>query len=158
MFFFHFCFSPLPFQASNILPIIPYQTKHTISYINTTKRTVQNSSDNAETAETIEAEETPIAVPPPQPKLERPQSLSLQTSEDVEVEEDVKGEIQPQFVHTKSNFDIVEDIKKLAVAQNQATPTSKTPDKGDGDAARKTPSHLTEQGFFDLKFYHNKLW
>lgn len=23
---------------------------------------------------------------------------------------------------------------------------------------RKTPSHLTDQGFFDLKFYHNKLW
>ncbi|KAJ8973085.1 hypothetical protein NQ317_009175 [Molorchus minor] len=23
---------------------------------------------------------------------------------------------------------------------------------------RKTPSHLTEQGFLDLKFYHNRLW
>lgn len=26
------------------------------------------------------------------------------------------------------------------------------------ETTRKTPSHLTEQGFFDLKFYHNKLW
>ncbi|KAK9752324.1 hypothetical protein QE152_g4284 [Popillia japonica] len=125
-------------------------------------RNIRNSSDDtdkADTVETVEAEQmTPVTIPPAQPKLERPQSLSLQTSEDVEGDDEVKGEIRPQYVHTKSNFDIVEDIKKLSIAQNQATPTSKTPDKGDGDGSRKTPSHLTEQGFFDLKFYHNKLW
>lgn len=27
----------------------------------------------------------------------------------------------------------------------------------DTPVGRKTP-HLTDQGFFDLKFYHNKLW
>lgn len=125
---------------------------------------MQNSSDNAEIAEddVDEAEEeAPTVVPPlpPQPKLERPQSLSLQTSEDIEGDEEIKGEMRQQHhVHTKNNFDIVEDIKKLSVAEDEAAPTSKTPDRGDGDTPRKTPSHLTEQGFFDLKFYHNKLW
>lgn len=36
----------------------------------------------------------------------------------------------------------------------------RAPDATDSDGTsvgRKTP-HLTDQGFFDLKFYHNKLW
>lgn len=32
------------------------------------------------------------------------------------------------------------------------------PDEGDLSSTSKAPSHLTEQGYFDLKFYHNKLW
>lgn len=28
----------------------------------------------------------------------------------------------------------------------------------DAASVSKPPSHLTEQGYFDLKFYHNKLW
>lgn len=36
----------------------------------------------------------------------------------------------------------------------------RAPDDTDSEGTsvgRKTP-HLTDQGFFDLKFYHNKLW
>lgn len=32
------------------------------------------------------------------------------------------------------------------------------PDDGDDSSETKAASHLTEQGYFDLKFYHNKLW
>lgn len=50
------------------------------------------------------------------------------------------------------NIKLDEAVHKLAEAIEEVS-------KCEADIMeRKTPSHLTDQGFFDLKFYHNKLW
>jgi hypothetical protein len=92
------------------------------------------------------------------PKLERPRSLSIQLSEEQTEDkknDDVESEVPPKETEIDE-----EAIEKLEISQNGADVENKeekteTPDKTPG---KKTPSHLTEQGFFDLKFYHNKLW
>ncbi|EFA00356.2 alpha-tubulin N-acetyltransferase isoform X4 [Tribolium castaneum] len=90
------------------------------------------------------------------PKLERPRSLSIQPSDEPtednnqnenDVESEVLEEVEIIENLTIENGADVVDTKNEKIA----TPEAKTPGK-------RTPSHLTEQGFFDLKFYHNKLW
>ncbi|KAJ3661187.1 hypothetical protein Zmor_005596 [Zophobas morio] len=92
------------------------------------------------------------------PKLERPRSLSIQLSE--EQTEDKKNDVESEVLPKETDIE-EETIEKLTISENGAdvehkdenipTPENKSPGK-------RTPSHLTEQGFFDLKFYHNKLW
>lgn len=92
------------------------------------------------------------------PKLERPRSLSIQLSEEqteekqndvesevLEKEVEIEEEIIENLINSENGADVVDNKEKIA------SPENKTPGK-------RTPSHLTEQGFFDLKFYHNKLW
>lgn len=98
----------------------------------------------------------------PSPKLERPRSLSIQISVD---EHDKKeemaagppenGEVHEETVEEKKDETAEVEEKMGDLEINVA---EKTPESVDGGAVgRKTP-HLTDQGFFDLKFYHNKLW
>lgn len=71
---------------------------------------------------------------PESPKLERPQSLSIQTNDEI-VEDGPGVAAVEELAHKVRELEVEEEPHK-----------------------KKTPSHLTEQGFFDLKFYHNKLW
>ncbi|CAH0546557.1 unnamed protein product [Brassicogethes aeneus] len=87
----------------------------------------------------------PIEKKPDSPKLERPQSLRIQMSEDGDSIEIVNDADVPDHQNGHVAHDeLVEQVRQVDL---EAEP-----------AQKKTPSHLTEQGFFDLKFYHNKLW
>lgn len=91
------------------------------------------------------------------PKLERPRSLSIQQNEGNNEDEanDVKceEELDEEIVRIEANMERIHfghDEKGAKDVEHLSEP--------DKAAGKKTPSHLTEQGFFDLKFYHNKLW
>lgn len=90
-------------------------------------------------------------------KLERPRSLSIQKSE-----EDV-GEIAPNGNNCKnldSNIQLtnIQDNLKAVAIDEGAISENLLPPEADDSSITKTPSHLTNQGYFDMKFYHNKLW
>lgn len=99
---------------------------------------------------------------PPSPKLERPRSLSIQPS----IEEDEKNnangsENDKGEVPEEPDEKPTENIAKVDVevkSDDRGTSVKITEHLPESHVGRKTPSHLTEQGFFDLKFYHNKLW
>lgn len=100
----------------------------------------------------------------PSPKLERPRSLSIQISvEDAEKQEEKNLNEAVSEVPEESD-EKVDDVVDIKVGDHVEIITSKLgtsvqiTDPEENSAGRKTPSHLTEQGFFDLKFYHNKLW
>ena len=100
------------------------------------------------------------------PKLERPRSLSLQQSEEVTDEGNVEQPTnQVEQVDQEQNQDVAEIENVLGKVTLEEVDGVKPPENEDNlttptatDGVKKTPSHLTEQGFFDLKFYHNKLW
>lgn len=71
--------------------------------------------------------------------------------------ENVEGEVQEEA--DKKDEKKEEDVDiEIKMGNLDVKLVEKTPDGVDGaSVGRKTP-HLTEQGFFDLKFYHNKLW
>lgn len=95
-------------------------------------------------------------------KLERPNSLSIQQNEELENEiaatvnnKDVEGKDETGAVDDTENEVVDEPIVSEISAKLASVSASKGEEKS---PSKKTPSHLTEQGFFDLKFYHNKLW
>lgn len=53
-------------------------------------------------------------------------------------------------------FNLTNDAKQVNIDTENVLHIE--PDEGDPSSSSKAPSHLTEQGYFDLKFYHNKLW
>lgn len=73
------------------------------------------------------------AAPPANDSSEVQEETDEKTDEDVEVVEVKLGNLDVKVVEKAS--DVVDSAS----------------------VGRKTP-HLTDQGFFDLKFYHNKLW
>lgn len=94
-------------------------------------------------------------------KLERPRSLSIhpneepieETTNDINTKE--KAVLEEQIEEVQNEIDSIKlngQPKEIS-----ADVTSETAVE-DEKLGRKTPSHLTEQGYFDLKFYHNKLW
>lgn len=101
-------------------------------------------------------------------KLERPNSLSIQQSEDLEDEHNVAATNNGVAVDVvKSEVKAAELGKAEEINRNEVDNTmndevdvtsAKLSDLNVDQNSKKTPSHLTEQGFFDLKFYHNKLW
>lgn len=116
-------------------------------------------------------------------KLERPRSLSLQQNEETIVEgnnrRDIEGEghFRSQLDNVGDDFDgpeinrndSLEELRNIEQLKIDSESQKHVHAKADGSneskmlddqpqSARKTPSHLTDQGFFDLKFYHNKLW
>lgn len=92
-------------------------------------------------------------------KSERPRSLSLQQSEPddesdtkdlgAETEEDKMKELEEDMGDVK-----LDDARKVNIDTENILQIE--PD--DASSVSKAPSHLTEKGYFDLKFYHNKLW
>ncbi|KAK9891423.1 hypothetical protein WA026_014660 [Henosepilachna vigintioctopunctata] len=85
------------------------------------------------------------------PKLERPKSLEIQMDNSVQeprIEEPIEEGPEDE-VDVVPAQDIEPEIQKLEITGDMS------PSPGSG---KKTPRHLTEQGYFDLKFYHNKLW
>lgn len=94
-------------------------------------------------------------------KLERPNSLSIQQNEELEneiaaVNKDAerKDEIDGAVDDTENEADVPPIVSEISAKLAEVS-VGKGEDKS---PSKKTPSHLTEQGFFDLKFYHNKLW
>lgn len=88
------------------------------------------------------------------PKLERPRSLSIQQSD--ENNDDETNNVKCEEPEEDEIINIETNVEKINIStENDQPPPNDEPDKTTG---KKTPSHLTEQGFFDLKFYHNKLW
>lgn len=99
--------------------------------------------------------------------------MSIQRSEESEIldkkiTEDIKSEVQPEEAEKKSKDEldnIENDVEKIEIAksvpQSQAA-NSSTKDSvngsDDSDSRSKSPNPLTAQGFFDLKFYHSRLW
>lgn len=102
----------------------------------------------------------------PSPKLERPRSLSIQISVDEtgkkEDEDGAKTDSKVQEELDENTDEKKDEIKEVEIKMENldVKVVRKAPDATDTDGTsvgRKTP-HLTDQGFFDLKFYHNKLW
>ncbi|KAJ8950650.1 hypothetical protein NQ318_010850 [Aromia moschata] len=94
------------------------------------------------------------------PKLERPRSLSIQQSEEQPKEtnsNDVNSKTPETATHEPkdSPVKLEEGQIEKGKAQTEQAPLSEADNL---PAGKKTPSHLTEQGYLDLKFYHNKLW
>lgn len=109
-------------------------------------------------------------------KLARPRSLSIQLSDESashpnDIENDVEGEVLvvEKIDEIDENLGGKRHIThsvKIQLKENQhynddvdgvvTTPT----DHQRSAAGKRTPAanHLTDQGYFDLKFYHNKLW
>lgn len=97
------------------------------------------------------------------PKLARPRSLSIQLSfeePDGKQEQNSNDVISEVHAETKKTEEIDNDYKtdnvEVEINNTAVTIHEHLPDNAQ-NIGRKTP-HLTEQGFFDLKFYHNKLW
>lgn len=86
------------------------------------------------------------------PKLERPKSLEIQTEISVQ-EPQVPLEMPTVDEDDGIQDDIEPELQKLTINENFTAPPASSDDSG-----KKTPRHLTDQGYFDLKFYHNKLW
>ncbi|KAG5885153.1 hypothetical protein JTB14_037602 [Gonioctena quinquepunctata] len=97
-----------------------------------------------------DAEKTPV-------KLERPRSLTIQLNEEPQLKDNVPSE--SETIKDADEIDVGkidlddEKVEEIITAAPEDPPSSELE-----NPARKTPSHLTEQGYFDLKFYHNKLW
>lgn len=100
----------------------------------------------------------------PSPKLERPRSLSIQISvEEAEKQEEknLNEAVSEVPEEIDENVDDTFDVKvgdHVEVVTSKLGTSVQITDQEENSVGRKTPSHLTEQGFFDLKFYHNKLW
>ncbi|XP_076272790.1 alpha-tubulin N-acetyltransferase-like [Rhynchophorus ferrugineus] len=109
-------------------------------------------------------------------KADRPQSLNLEVTEMLQpVENVVKNGNGEETLDGKVDDDvdildgeeevitldeIKDEVENLEEAALHRTPMSKSPvieAAGIVTPGRNTPG-LTEQGYFDLKFYHNKLW
>lgn len=97
------------------------------------------------------------------PKLDRPNSLNfdLEPTNNGKPEEE---EIADNVNEDKDSFDGDAIEKEIQMVQDdRSTPGSKGFNSPQIEAAGiDTPGRssrgLTEQGYFDLKFYHNKLW
>lgn len=87
------------------------------------------------------------------PKLERPKSLEIQTEISVQGPP-IQHDVTPVDEDDGVQDDLEPELEKLRINEDLAPPS----DSSDKDSGKKTPRHLTEQGYFDLKFYHNKLW
>lgn len=72
--------------------------------------------------------------------------------------ENISSEVQEE-TNTENEEIKEEDVEiEVKMGNLDVKVVEKAPDTVDNAAVgRKTP-HLTDQGFFDLKFYHNKLW
>lgn len=81
-------------------------------------------------------------------------------------ESGIKSDETAKNIEDKSNDDldnIENDVEKVEITENMADVTNHNgQNKGDKnedpESGRKTPSNLTAQGYFDLKFYHSRLW
>ncbi|XP_056634865.1 alpha-tubulin N-acetyltransferase-like isoform X2 [Diorhabda sublineata] len=102
-------------------------------------------------------------------KLERPRSLIIQPEESIKKEdEQIEEKELEDLGNGPSPIEDVLDSLEMGIEKLELGSVEKSKVKGttenflygdeDGPSPRKTPSHLTEQGYFDLKFYHNKLW
>lgn len=104
-------------------------------------------------------------------KLTRPRSLSIQLSEELENLDshkragDVMGEVhfEASIKLPKDELNNIEnDIEKIEISADltERRPSHHENDENDdADSERnKSPNALTAQGFFDLKFYHSRLW
>lgn len=105
-------------------------------------------------------------MPPPSVRVDRPQTLALQHQHVADSHGDQNNDAGAE---DEELAEIEAQIEKLEVAPLSNTPTPRKVNNytrsslsfGNDNAAvqeRKTPSHLTEQGHFDLKFYSHKLW
>ncbi|KAF5296563.1 hypothetical protein FQA39_LY12481 [Lamprigera yunnana] len=98
------------------------------------------------------------------PKLERPRSLTIQPSEDSEIGEkqilhNIKGEIHFEDTIDESVDDHIERQVVPALDSARIGDTAELQTfSDDSSTSRKSPGSLTAQGFFDLKFYHSRLW
>ncbi|KAJ8916883.1 hypothetical protein NQ315_013351, partial [Exocentrus adspersus] len=87
-------------------------------------------------------------------QLERPHSLPIKKSEEVE-------EITSSDMNDKNSENDEEPTniqctsKTVKIKEDESSNVSST--VADDKINKKTPSHLTNQGYFDIKFYHNKL-
>lgn len=90
-------------------------------------------------------------------KLERPQSLSIQKSKE-EIGDIVSND--KDFKNLEDNIELTDIHNNLkAVKINEGVTSDNLPSsEEDNVGSTKPPSHLTNQGYFDIKFYHNKLW
>ncbi|XP_018571525.1 alpha-tubulin N-acetyltransferase isoform X2 [Anoplophora glabripennis] len=118
---------------------------------------IHNQTTNNKNQEPTGDVQDDVEKPHVSSKLERPQSLSIQKSEeeigDIALnDKDCKNlEDNVELTDIQNNLKAVK-INEDAIAEN--LPSS----EADNAASTKTPSHLTNQGYFDIKFYHNKLW
>lgn len=101
--------------------------------------------------------------------MERPRSLIIQPEEFIKKEDkQIEEKELEDLGNDPSPIEDALDSLQMGIEQLDLGIVEKSRVKGttenflcgdeDGPSPRKTPSHLTEQGYFDLKFYHNKLW
>ncbi|XP_066155109.1 alpha-tubulin N-acetyltransferase-like isoform X1 [Euwallacea fornicatus] len=106
---------------------------------------------------------------PQEPKADRPNSLNIDAAEEPFAVEDVKQKLLeeeredvPSNEEDADSLDVIEEeIRNIESVPDSATPkglmSPRTEAAGIVTPGRSTPG-LTDQGYFDLKFYHNKLW
>ncbi|XP_066155110.1 alpha-tubulin N-acetyltransferase-like isoform X2 [Euwallacea fornicatus] len=109
------------------------------------------------------------SISPQEPKADRPNSLNIDAAEEPFAVEDVKQKLLeeeredvPSNEEDADSLDVIEEeIRNIESVPDSATPkglmSPRTEAAGIVTPGRSTPG-LTDQGYFDLKFYHNKLW